>query len=458
MSGVGFIVEPERRIPLMEDRDVIVAGGGVTGVMAAVAAAREGSDVLLVERNASLGGVAAMGLPIQGYVNHDGQQIVKGLAEELRQRLVAKGGALDHFIPCEMHNPYLVVDPEMVKLVLSEMLRDAGVKVLLHTQVANVRMDGDRIDTVFVEGKSGREAFRAKVFIDCTGDADLAALSGAPFSIADAVSLQASTLNFILTNVDTEAVKKFVLECPEEYGLFPLLDGEQFFRSDRYIMVGLQGLAERARREDPQSALWGNVCYITLVAPGTVCVNSVHVDGYNACDTRDLSEIERLARERVHQTYGFYKKYVPGFENAALTATAPWAGIRETRILEGRRTLTLEAIRRGEIPPDSIALGGYPVDVHSPENNGLIFFKVPTYGIPYGCMLPQGVQNLLVAGRTISASREAMASSRVMAQCMAEGEAAGTAAALCAREGLTPEALPVERLRSALIARGAKVS
>ena len=160
----------------------------------------------------------------------------------------------------------------------------------------------------------------------------------------------------------------------------------------------------------------------------------------------------------MHQAYGFYKKYVPGFENAALTATAPWAGIRETRILEGRRTLTLEAIRQGEIPPDTIALGGYPVDVHSPENNGLIFYKVPTYGIPYGCMLPQGVQNLLVAGRTISASREAMASSRVMAQCMAEGEAAGTAAALCAGEGLTPEALPVERLRSALIARGARVS
>lgn len=458
MNGqLGFVVEPERRIPWTEDRDVIVAGGGVTGVIAAIAAAREGADVLLVEKNASLGGVAAMGLPIQGYCNADGEQIVLGLAEELRERLVKVGGALDRFIPCEMHNPYLIVDPEAVKLVLQEMLEDAGVSLLLHAPAANVAMDGERIDALFIEGKSGREALRAKVFIDCTGDADLAARAGAPYALADASALQASTLNCILTNVDTEAVRRFVREDPALYGLHPLLDEDALLSADRFIMVGMQGLARRACAEDPSCALWDSVCYITLVSPGAVCINSVHVDGYAACETRGLTQIERIARQRVRQAFAFYKKHVPGFENAALTATAPWAGIRETRIIKGRDTLTLDAVRGGAIPGDSIALGGYPVDVHSPDNNGLIFYKVPTYGIPYGCLLPGKVENLLVAGRSISAERLAMASSRVMAQCMAVGEAAGAAAAVCAKEALAPGALDASRLRSLLAARGARV-
>ena len=453
----AFITEPARQVPLTEDRDVIVAGGGVSGVMAAIAAAREGADVLVLERGASLGGVAAMGLPLQGFVGSNNDQIVLGLAEELRQRLIQCGGAVDHFTPCDMHNPFQIVDPERVKLVTQQMLKEAGASVRFHSFVSDALMDGHKIDAIFTEGKSGREACRAKLYVDCTGDADLAARAGAPYEIADAQLLQANTLNFTLSNVDTEAIKKYLKKDGTLYSLFPMLNERQLLASDHFIMVGMQDLVERSKAEFPDADLWGNVCYITLVTPGTVCINSVHVHGYCPCESKDLSEIERIGRERAHQVYAFYKKYVPGFENAVLSSTAPWAGIRETRIIRGMSTLTLDAVRRGNIPSDSIALGGYPVDVHKPDTNGLIFYKVPAYGIPYGCLIPKDVDNLLVSGRAISADREAMASSRVMAQCMAVGEASGIAAALCARQGVSPASLDVQQLRDALTSHNARI-
>lgn len=449
-----FITEPQRDLPITEEVEVLVAGGGVTGVMAAIAAARAGASTLLVEARAHLGAVATMGLPLQGFCDRNGNQIVGGLAEEFRQQLMAIGGASD-FICCRMHNPFVIVDPESVKLVCQKMIEEAGVKLLLHTPVTAAIGGSKGIEVAIIEGKSGREALKAEIYIDCTGDADLAVRAGASYDMASKEQLQASTLNMILGGVDTEKIKQCLVEDPEQYKLYPLLDRETLIRNQRFVLVGLQEIAKIAQGDHPEwEHLWDIVCYITLMSKSTVCINSVHMDSLCGCETRDLTQIEMMGRRRAQHTLAFYREYVPGFENASLISTGPWAGVRETRILKGKKRLTIDAIREGRIPDDTVALGGYPVDIHDPDINQLVFYLVPCYGIPYGCMLTEDVGNLLVAGRAISATHEAMASSRVMAQCMAEGQAAGQAAAMAVQEGILPGDLDVCKLRNALTEKG----
>ena len=463
------VFESGKNVPVRARVDVLVAGGGVTGVMAAVSAARSGAKTVLAERASFLGSVATMGLPLQGFCDRDGNQAVFGLADEFRRRLVEVGGATG-FIACRMHNPYVVVDPEKVKLVCQRMALEAGVELLLCSSVAGVDVDDGKISTVYIEGKSGREAIIAKQYIDCTGDADLVARSGGMFRLADKSALQAITLNVRLAGVDIRAIQKEMRDNPEANSLYPLLSREQLINDDRYIMVGLSEYVKKAASDGEINGLWGNVCYITLVNDGDVCLNSVHISGLNPCDTKDLTQIETEGREQAWQVARFMKMYVPGFENSFVTGTGPWAGIRESRIIDGLCTLTEEDVHSGRVTDDAIALGCYPIDFHakgsadgsdidaSENKDGLKFEKVPVYGIPYGCLVPKNTRNLLVAGRAISATRTAMSSSRVMAQCMAEGEAAGVAAAMCAAIGVSPSEIDVAMLREKLAEQGARVS
>ncbi|NLN65771.1 MAG: FAD-dependent oxidoreductase [Clostridiaceae bacterium] len=455
--GDKFILEKPRKTPVTENVDVFVAGGGPSGVMAAIAAARLGCSVVLAESKAYFGGAATMGLPIQGYYNQDNQRIVAGLAEEFRQHLIKKNGASKEFIQCTMHNPFLIVDPEKVKLVCAEMLKQAGVRFLLHTQVVDTIVEDGVIQAVLLEGKSGREAVVAKQYIDCTGDADLAARSGVPFSIGSEKdgTTQASTLNFRMDSVDIQVLVRALFDNPKRYDLHHLLPREQFRGGGHHIMVGLGNLIEEAKSEGFMTDAWSFVNYITQLDENAVSINSVHVKNKNACDTRDLTFIEVEARNLVQEMAQFLKLYVPGFENSRLTFTAGWSGIRETRRVHGEKTITADDILAGNRPQDTIALGGYPIDIHSSNENGLVFQKVPTYGISYGCLVPLQCNNLLVAGRSISATHEAMASTRLMAQCMAMGEAAGTAAFICVENGCFTRDVDVSKLRSILDFHGA---
>jgi len=424
-----------------------------------VAAARSGAKTVLIERFSCLGGVATMGLPLQGYCRDNGEQIVTGLPEEFRQRMIARGGAVDHFIQCKMHNPFVAVDPEAVKIVCQQMLQEAGVTVLLNTVVTDVIGTAENVEAVVIEGKSGRSAIAGSMFIDATGDADLVARLGLPYSIASNETLQASTLGIILSGVDQTRIQKCLLEDPETYDLYPMLPREQIANADYYIMAGLSNLAKKAMQEKEFEGLYGMSNFVTL-PNGMIYVNTIHVSGQSTCETVDLSELEQRARLQTDTVVNFMRKYIPGFEHAVVASTGPWLGIRESRIIRGEATLTLEDIREGRIPEDTIALGGYPYDFHQKDSseNKVQFYKVPAYGIPYGCMIPNGSKNLFVAGKTISATREAMCSSRVMAQCMAEGQAAGTAAALCVQKGCGSMDLDQKELRAILLRDGARLS
>lgn len=453
------IQEAPRSTPVLAQVDVLVAGGGLSGVIAAVAAARHGASVMLVERFSCLGGVAALGLPIQGFCCDTDEQIVLGIPEEWRQRLTANGGAVDHFTKCNMHNPFLVIAPEGVKLTCQQMLLDAGVQVLLDAMVVDVVGTCDHIDAVIIESKSGRQAIMAKQFIDATGDADLVSAVGAPFTMASDEALQANTLSIIMTGVDKRRLQKFILEDPETFDLYPMLPREQIGNADYYIMAGLSNIVRKVANDKRFEGIYGMTNFSTLPHDDTVHVNSVHVSGRNTCDVIGVTQMEMEARTQAQMVVKFMQEYIPGFENAKLTNTGSWLGIRESRIIEGLDTLTLDDIKEGRIPDTTICLGGYPYDFHQKDDKDakIQFYKVPPYGITYGTLIPRGTQNLFVAGKTISATREAMCSSRVMAQCMGEGQAAGTAAAMCCKTGCTSTTLDIQALREELVKDGAKL-
>lgn len=454
-----YIQEAPRSTPVLAQVDVFVAGGGLSGVIAAVAAARHGASVLLAERFSCLGGVAALGLPIQGFCCDTGEQIITGIPEEWRQKLTKNGGAVDHFTQCNMHNPFLVVSPEGVKLTCQQMLQEAGVQLLLNAMVVDVIGTKEHLDAVIIESKSGRHAILASQFIDCTGDADLVAAAGAPYTLADPADLQANTLSIIMTGVDKRRLQKFILEDPETFDLYPMLPREQIGHAEHYIMAGLSNIVQKVAHEKQFKGIYGMTNFHTMTDEDTVHVNSVHVSGRSTCDVHGVTQMELDARIQAQMVVKFMQEYIPGFENAKLTNTGSWLGIRESRIIEGLNTLTLDDIKEGNIPDTTICLGGYPYDFHQKDDQDakIQFYKVPPYGITYGTLIPKGTQNLFVAGKTISATREAMCSSRVMAQCMGEGQAAGTAAALCCKLGCTSQTLPVQTLREALLQDGAKL-
>lgn len=454
------IQENPKVTPVLAEVDVLVAGGGLSGVIAAVAAARHGAKTMLVERFSCLGGVAALGLPLQGYCCDTGEQIIMGIPEEFRQRLVKNGGAVDHFTKCKMHNPFLVVQPEGVKLTCQEMLEDAGVKLLLDAMVVDVVGTKEHLEAVIIESKSGRQAICAKQFIDCTGDADLVDRAGAPYTMAGDEALQANTLSIIMTGVDKRKLQEYILEDPENYDLYPMLPREQIGNADHYIMAGLANIVRKAMKDPRFEGIYGMANFHTMVHEDSVHVNSVHVSGRSTCDVEGITALEVEARKQAQMVVAFMQEYIPGFENAKLTNTGSWLGIRESRIIEGLDTLTIDDIKTGNIPDTTICLGGYPYDFHQKDDADakVQFYKVPPYGITYGTLIPKGTGNLFVAGKTISATREAMCSSRVMAQCMGEGQAVGTAAAMCCRQGCKSTEIDIARLREKLIEDGAKLS
>jgi hypothetical protein len=452
-----FLQEPARKRRVRGNWDVLVCGGGMSGVVAAVAAARQGAHVALLEGKAFLGGVGTMGLPFQGFFDASGRQIVQGISTEFIERMRRIGGAGEKFIDCELHNPFLVVDTESVKLVCQEMVLDAGVELHLHTVTSDVLTEDGRISALFAENKSGREAYIAGFFVDATGDGDVAARAGVPYSVGrDSDGLtQSATLVFRLDGVEVQALTRRVLENPEKYDLIETLPRRQFRFNRKHIMVGLRNLIEDARSDGFEGIPWDRVCYITLLDESAVAINMVHVRGELGSEAEGLTNIEIKGRAQIPTIIRFLKEYVPGFENARLTSSAAWSGIRETRHVHGAYILTETDVRTGARFPDSIGVGGYPIDIHSPSADDVSLAAVPAYDIPYRCTVPRNVSNLLVAGRCISATHVAMASARVMATCMAVAHGVGIAAALGSMEKQTNAQVDIGRVQDILRLQGA---
>ncbi|TPE42433.1 FAD-dependent oxidoreductase [Pontibacter mangrovi] len=445
---------PAREVSVRKEVDVLVVGGGPSGIMAAQAAAEDGLKVALIESRSFVGGNMTIGLPILGFLGQKGNQIIKGLPQKFIDRLAAQQAASEHR-PCPLHMSITLVEPEAVKAVALEVLVESGVDVLLYAFCVDVIMEGDALRGVVIESKAGREVILAKVVIDTTGDADVAYRAGVPTEQGNEKGgMQPPTMMFCLGGVDTEKLRHSITEEPRTY-LTDFIPNEYFGQNQQFIVVGLRNLMQQAKAEGYKLPTERTIV-ITGLRQGEVWVNMSSVQGVNGVDPQSLSHGEIKGREQIKEIHRYLMHYVPGFEESYFSKTAPFLGIRETRRIVGQYVMNRDDIMGCGRFEDAIAVASYPLDLHHPEGGGCTLeWCGDCYDIPYRSLVPLQVENLLVAGRCISTTHEAMSAIRVMAPCMAMGEAAGRAAKLAVRDGVRPSKLDVQKLRAELLETGA---
>ena len=423
----GSVQEAPRRTPVAADVDVLVVGGGPAGIGAALAAGREGASTLLIERHGVLGGMWTAGL-----VNPVFDFRRKGwVVQELIKALDARGAWREH-----KSRP--TFDPEAMVHTLETMMEEERVEFWYHTLMTDAIVEDGRVRGVVLEGKAGREAVLAKVVVDCTGDGDVAARAGAAYELGREVDglMQPMTLMFEIDGVR---------------------DYAQTASGDTY-----DRMVEAIRRHDLDVTLpFGRVNYAPAIIltprPDSAVVQATHVYRLNGLDPREVTRAMVTARKQAADLVRVFR-HMPGLEHVRLLRTASALGVRETRRVRGRYTLTLDDLAEGRRFDDAVTFCRFGVDIHEPSPGAGIpsahGTKMRPYEIPYRCLLPQGLEGLLVAGRCISGTHEAHASYRVTGTCMGMGQAAGLAAAWAAANEATPAALPGDELRGMLAGRG----
>jgi hypothetical protein len=429
--------------PITAEYDVIVAGGGASGLIAAVSSARTGARTLLVEHAGCLGGTGTYAMVAQwlGFFNGE-TRVVGGLPLELTELVKELGGSdgFSRYVLAEASNrPIPLVNfpfnPEVVKIACDRLARQSGVEVRLHSRVAAPMLQDGRICGVVVEDIGGRRAFRAPVVIDATGDAIVAAASGAAFEGGEEElrrRRQPCTLVFRLSNVDVARFRALPRQEKRTLALEGVNTGRIFWESLSFCSTP------------------GNTDAICLMS---------RIPEIDALDPIDLGRAESEGRNQVHSIVGFLRERVPGFERSTLANIAAHVGVRETRRVQGRYCLTEEDIVGGKRFADTIALGAGPMDLHEAGGTGIsLWMPEQPFEIPLGCLLPASSPGLVVTGRAISATRSANGGSRHMGTAMALGEASGALAGLAANRALEPAAINHQEVQAQLRQRGAFIS
>lgn len=460
--------------------DVVVVGGGPAGIAAAVAAARNGATTLLIEQHGCLGGMMTLGMvmPFSARSTRSGQHF-GGIMEEMLQQTISMtrqysgGSGKDH---------HIFSSPHVMKFVALDLALKSGVEVLFHAMLVGVEREGDLIKRLVVSTKSGLCAIEALFVIDATGDGDIIAGAGEEFVLGSEpgvmAGLTATGLNVVHEGGghygDYEEIGKmqpvtimFTMGGVEVAKAKPLVNKKLNFSDlgiSREEFLGLPYantpgfMVEEASEEIPLPQ--GRVLFFQNRRPGEVVVNMTRITGVNGADALELSKGEVLAQQQMFYVIDFLKRYVPGFEDAYLLETGDVLGVRETRRLVGRYVLRgPEAV---ECVPfhDVIAHGSYIIDIHDPQGRKKAIggeIHGDCYDIPYRCLVPKTIGNLLVAGRCISTDHVAHSSTRIQGTCMLTGQAAGTAAAMSIEEGCSPANLEVVELQNRLIAAGVQL-
>jgi hypothetical protein len=439
--------------------DVLVVGGGNAGCAAALAAARLGAKTALVERYGFLGGTATAAMVGPWMTFHSGsERVVGGIAQEIVERLVAMGGSPGHVPDSSDYVPTVTpFDPEIHKALLFEMMGEAHVHLLLHAYFLEALLDDDamvagaRFATV-----GGIRELRARFVIDATADAFVAASAGADLQKGDARGrVQPASLMFRVSHVDLGAVAAYVRSKPKEIRTSLKLHERDAHRLT--AVAGLYELWEAAQKSGEVDIPRELVSFFATPYPDEVTVNMTRVTDIDPLDPDDLTRAEIEARAQAMQLIAFFRRRVPGFANARIAATAAQIGIRESRRIVGVYTLTADDVLHARTFEDAVARSAYPIDIHNPSGSGTTTHRLPpgtTYEIPYRCLIPSTVEGLLVAGRCISTTHEALASTRLTPTVMTLGQAAGTAAALAGRRNVRLRDVDPGLLRSTLVEAG----
>ncbi len=457
---MNYLIEPERKLPVTE-ADVFVAGAGTAGCIAAISAARAGAKVVLVEKLAVPGGTFCNGgIGINSYYActedpANAKRIAGGIAYELAERLEKAGGATgfllspnDHY-----HSPYrFVADHEIHKGVVSEMLMEAGVRVLLQTMFCGLVMDGSHIQAAIIENKDGRSAIAAKQYIDCSGDGDVAKFAGVEqveiWQDYDKVCGGPTGLVFGMAGIDFER-----LLSENRDGAFALgTTGIEGAHCNRRVAFTHKKNPQKFHAfqdldinffTNIQSIHDGEATYINN-SRGSI------IDGSNAAD---YSKAEMENRIKIMKMAQAFRECVPGCEKSYISWASTQLGVRASKVTICDKILTQEEISNAARFDDEIGL--YAFHDLSPKNKELMPKEPGFYGLPYRMLLAKGIENLYMAGRCVTVDINAHMSTRNTVGCMLMGHGAGAAAALCARENCTTRELPYEKLRALLLEQGA---
>jgi hypothetical protein len=463
-----------------ENYDVIVVGGGTSGVIAAIAAGREGAKTLLIERYGFLGGTAtAGGLCNMASFFYKDEQVIKGLPQEFMDRLVAAGGSTPHLRALRSYGSGYyasLYNREMYKNIALQMVMEAGVDVLFHSYLADVIVRNNKVRGVVVVNKSGYQEYCGKVIIDATGDGDVAMLAGAEFvhGNEDGV-IQPGSLMFDIGNVDTDKLHKYLLSTLDDYDvrteqipvsapIHPTLQQRHFVAQGFYKIF-----REKALKGEVYTTK-ESILFTTTALPGVISMNSTRVH-FDPTDARQRTQAEIEGHKQAASITEFLVKYVPGFEKAYLMDSGIEVGFRESRHIVGEYILQAEDVQRGRHFDDVIARYGFPCDVHKETTGsyfddkdksnktveGLWIENDDAYDLPYRCLIPKTLNGLIVVGRCISVSHIAHGSTRLMPLAMAEGQAAGIAAKLAVDSNVEVRDVDIRKLQKRLVEEGASL-
>ncbi len=465
-------------IRMSKKYDVIVVGGGTGGVLAAIAAAREGAKTLLIEQYGFLGGIAtAGGLCNMASFFYKDEQVIKGLPQELMDRLVAIGGSTPHLRALRSYGSGYyasLYNRELYKWVCQEMVTEAGAEILFHTFLTDVITEGKKVTGIVVHNKSGRQIFYADVIIDATGDADIVVKAGGETTMGDEKGVIApGSLMFDMGNVDIERLHEYVMSTLSDYDVkteqIPIDQPiPENLQQRQFVVQGFYSIFRDKALSGEVYTAKESILMTTTALPGVISLNSTRVH-FDPVDSVDSSKAELDGRHQATSIADFLIHHVPGFEHAYLADSGVEIGFRESRHIVGEYTLEAEDVLNGRQFDDVIARYGFPIDIHKetfgsfyddPDKStktveGVWMDLNDAYQLPYRCLIPKELDGVIVIGKPISVTHVAHGTTRLMPLVMAEGQAAGIAAKLAIDDGVEVRNVDIKKLQKRLLEEGA---
>jgi len=428
--------------------EVVVIGGGVTGVVAAMAASRAGAKTILLESRTFVGGNATTGLCLHSFLTRDRRQVVFGMAQEIVDRLIASGGSVGHVPYDGFVSAVTPVDGDIFRITVTEMLAEAGVQIIYGCNVVGAESKDGHIDYLTVAVKGGLRRLEANSFIDSTGDGDVAAYAGAAVRRGDSKTGKMQPVSMLMRffNVDT---RRIASEIGEVNPAMTTKDGGEPFP------VYFNGTFSKWNDVIRESKIFPNddhKVFFNTVWPNQINVNTSAVFNVDGTDPLALSKATVTLTQQVRKAGEFLKEHVPGFEGGYYIP-AIFAGVRETRNVLGEYEIQDEDVLSGAKFDDTIGEICFPVDIHDPDTGQASFYDIGgdgAFDVPYRSLVPKGFSNLLVAGRCISATSFAHGATRNMAPCMVTGQAAGVAAARSVRMNAPTAEIDIAGLQTEL--------